>query len=75
MISEEDRKRMDISLKYNIRMDTVKLEAYILFEDGYKPIQVIWAFKGYDPEPWKGSTKRTIGRYYHSWKAAQKKKK
>lgn len=30
-------------MKYDLRMNTLKLESYLLFEEGYKPIQAVYA--------------------------------
>ena len=68
----EDKKRMDISLKYNLHMGTKKMEAYILFELGYKAKQVIYALKHLDLNQGTGAFERTIRQYYRDWKKAQK---
>ena len=71
-ISEEDRKRMDLSLRYNLDMDSIKMEAYLLFEEGYQPKQVIYALRPLDADPRTSAFERTIRRYYYGWKKAQK---
>ena len=72
-VGKEERKRIDISLKYNLRMNTYKLETYVLFEEGYKPQHVIYALKDFDRDPGSGAFERTIRKYYYDWKKAQQK--
>jgi len=72
-VGKEEKKRIAISVKYNIRMNTYKLEAYVLFEEGLKPQHVIYALKKYDRDPGSGAFERTMRKYYSDWKKAQSK--
>ena len=71
MISREEKKDIAVARKYKLRLLTMKLAAFRLFDEGYSQGEVRYILRDFEV-PGKHSTfSNTIRRYYASWKKAQ----
>ena len=71
MIDEKEKEYISIARKYGIRLNTLKIEAFVLFQRGYSPSEVIYVLRDRQKLPGTKTFKRTIRRYYFDWEQAQ----
>ena len=71
-ISKEDRELIEASRKYGIRLYTLKIDAFMLFDMGYLPTEVAYLLDYENIDRNLEKFKRTIRRYHFDWKKAQK---
>lgn len=71
VIDEGKKEYISIARKYGIRLDTLKIDAFVLFERGYSPSEVIYILRHQEILPRIKTFKQTIRRYYFDWKQAQ----
>jgi hypothetical protein len=64
MISEEDKKEVEVARKYGIRPGTVKCQAFRLFDEGYKPMEVRYLLRRSANTRHRRGFSHTIRRYY-----------
>jgi len=71
MISREDKKYIEIARKYNLRLSSMKLGVFSLFDEGYSPSEVRFILRHVEIPGEHRSFSNTIRRYYSLWKKAQ----
>jgi len=71
MLSREDKKDIEVARKYKLRLLTMKLEAFRLFDEGYSPAEVRFILRDLDFSGEHRTFSNTIRRYYSLWKKAQ----
>lgn len=76
MLNKEDKRVIQISRKYNLTPEnTIKCEAFALFDEGYSPKEVRFILRFLKDTYDKPKTfTDTIRRYYYDWKKAQSRK-
>ncbi len=71
MLSREEKKDIEVARKYKLRLLTVKLEAFRLFDEGYSPAEVRYILRYIEVPGEHRSFSNTIRRYHSLWKKAQ----
>ena len=71
MLSREEKKDIEVARKYKLRLLTVKLEVFRLFDEGYSPAEVRYILHYIEVPGEHRSFSNTIRRYYSLWKKAQ----
>ena len=71
MISREDKKYIELARKYNLRLPSMKLGVFSLFDKGYSPAEVRFILRDLDFSGEHRTFSNTIRRYYSLWKKAQ----
>ena len=71
MISREDKKYIEVARKYNLRLPSMKLGVFSLFDEGYSPAEVRFILRHVEVPGGHRSFSNTIRRYYSLWKKAQ----
>ena len=71
MLSREEKKDIEVARKYKLRLLTVKLEVFRLFDEGYSPAEVRYILRYIEVPGEHRSFSNTIRRYYSLWKKAQ----
>ncbi len=71
MLSREEKKYIEVARKYRLRLYTVKLEAFLWFDEGYSPPEVRYILRHVEIPGEHRTFKNTIRRYYSLWKKAQ----
>lgn len=71
MLSREDKKDIEVARKYKLRLLTMKLEVFRLFDEGYSPAEVRFILRDLDFSGEHRTFSNTIRRYYSLWKKAQ----
>jgi len=71
VISREEKKYIEVARKYKLRLLTVKLEAFRLFDEGYSPAEVMYILHYIEIPGEHRSFSNTIRRYYSLWIKAQ----
>lgn len=72
MVSREDKKYIEIARKYGLRLGTVKIEVFRLFDEGCSPAEVGYLLRYLIVD--RSDARRfsnNIRRYYWIWKEAQ----
>jgi len=71
MLSREENRNIEVARKYKLRLLTVKLQAFRLFDEGYSPPEVRYILRDLEIPGHHKSFSNTIRRYYSLWKKAQ----
>ena len=71
MISREENKDIEVARKYKLRLLTVKLAAFRLFDEGYSQAEVRYILRDFEVPGKHATFSNTIHRYYALWKKAQ----
>jgi len=71
MISREEKKDIEVARKYKLRLLTVKLAAFRLFDEGYSQAEVRYILRDFEAPGGHTTFSNTIRRYYALWKKAQ----
>jgi len=71
MINREDEKYIEIARKYNLRLPSMKLGVFRLFDEGYSPAEVRFILRDLDFPGEHKTFSNTIRRYHSLWKKAQ----
>jgi len=71
MLSREEKRNIEVARKYKLRLLTVKLQAFRLFDEGYSPAEVRYILRYIEVPGEHKSFSNTIRRYYSLWKKAQ----
>lgn len=71
LISREDKKDIEIARKYKLRLRTLKLAAFRLFDEGYSQAEARYILRDFEAPGRYVTFSNTIRRYYASWKKAQ----
>jgi hypothetical protein len=71
MVTREEKKDIAVARKYNLRLATMKLWVFRLFDEGYSPAEVRYILHDLDFEGEHKTFSNTIRRYYSLWKKAQ----
>jgi len=71
MISREEKKDIEVARKYKLRLFTMKLAVFRLFDAGYSPAEVRYILRDLEVPDYHRSLSNTIRRYYSLWKKAQ----
>ena len=71
MLSREEKKDIEVARKYKLRLLTLKLEVFRLFDEGYSPAEVRYILRYIEVPGEHRSFSNTIRRYYSLWKKAQ----
>jgi len=71
MLSREEKRNIEVARKYKLRLLTVKLQAFRLFDEGYSPAEVRYILRDLEVPGHHKSFGNTIRRYYSLWKEAQ----
>lgn len=73
MISKEDKEIIETARKYGLKPGTIKCDIFYLFDKGYSPIEVKFLLRDYITTKYAPILK-SINRYYHTRKRAQRNK-
>ena len=71
MISRDDKKYIEVARKYKLRLPSMKLGVFSLFDEGYSPAEVRFILRDLDFPGEHRTFSNTIRRYYSLWKKAQ----
>lgn len=71
MISIEEKRDIEVARKYGLRLLTLKLAAFRLFDEGYSPAEVRYILRDFEPPGKHKTFSNTIRRYYALWEKAQ----
>ena len=71
MISTEEKKDIEVARKYGLRLLTLKLAGFRLFDEGYSPAEVRYILRNFEGPGEHRTFSNTIRRYYSLWKKAQ----
>ncbi|MBE9515102.1 MAG: hypothetical protein IMY79_03070 [Chloroflexi bacterium] len=71
MISTEEKKDIEVARKYKLRLLTVKLVVFRLFDEGYSLAEVTFILRKFEAPGYHRTFSNTIRRYYSLWKKAQ----
>jgi hypothetical protein len=71
LVTRDEKKYIEVARKYNLRLFTMKLWAFSLFDEGYSPAEVRYILRDLDFEGEHKTFSNTIRRYYSLWKKAQ----
>jgi len=71
MISREEKKDVEVARKYKLRLLTMKLVVFRLFDEGYSPAEVRYIVRNFEVSGSHRTFSNTIRRYHSLWKEAQ----
>ena len=71
MISREEKKDIEVARKYKLRLLTMKLVVFRLFDEGYSPAEVKYILRDSVVPEYRRTLTNTVRRYYSLWKEAQ----
>ncbi|TET86780.1 MAG: hypothetical protein E3J46_07375 [Desulfobacteraceae bacterium] len=71
MISREEKRDIEVARKYKLRLLTMKLAVFRLFDEGYSPTEVRYILRDFEVPGYHRTFSNTIRRYYSLWKKAQ----
>jgi len=71
MISREEKKDIEVARKYKLRLLTMKLVVFRLFDEGYSPAEVRYILRNFEVSGYHRTFSNTIRRYHSLWKKAQ----
>jgi len=71
MLGREEKKDIEVARKYKLRLYTMKLGVFRLFDEGYSPAEVRYILRDLDFPGEHKTFSNTIRRYYSLWKKAQ----
>jgi len=71
MISREEKKDIEVARKYKLRLLTVKLAAFRLFDEDYSPAEVRYVLHDFEAPGQHRTFSNTTRRYFALWKKAQ----
>jgi len=71
-VPTRDAKRdIEVARKYNLRLLTLKLNVFRLFDEGYSPTEVSYLLRYLEAPEFHRSRSNTIRSYYSLWEKAQ----
>jgi len=71
MINRDDKKYIEVARKYKLRLPSMKLGVFSLFDEGYSPAEVTFILRKFEAPGYHRTFSNTIRRYYSLWKKAQ----
>ena len=71
MITREEKRYIGTARKYGLRLYTLKLEAFSLFDKGYSPPEARYILRHLELPGEHKTFRNTIRRYHALWKKAQ----